>query len=132
MLITARYVAKNHDSSFAPTPNVLIKFSRTLNRGEIPNAELAWQKPKETELSRKAWELWGGDARWGALPDPKYSENPQSAQTILSFAQKEFINVYNGLLEQENKQQDLLAHSDSKTFFEKLGGAGVDVRRLLG
>lgn len=112
------YLGRNSIADFAPTPAKVIAQIRQLRQQSIPNAELAWQKPQMSELSRKAWQLWGGDARWGSLPDPKYSDNPIAAQNVVSFAQKEFIGIYNGILEQENKGQDHLDHSNAKNLLE--------------
>lgn len=82
---------------FPPNPSQIIA---EIKKTDAPsNAALAWSNPRSDKISEKAFQLWGGQARWAMLPDPRYSDDQIEAQRTLSFARREFVDIYNGLLE---------------------------------
>jgi hypothetical protein len=131
MLLAARHLAKTKDSSFAPVPSELINYIKSTKVVEMPSADLAWNNPEATELGAEAWKIWGGDSRWGMMPDPKYSENPQKANQTLSFAKAEFIKIYEALLSKSKHQQVLDDHTSAVKALEGLQSQGIDLVRLL-
>ena len=92
---------ENSDSAFAPKPPQLKTIIKNLSPTADLPASLAWTNPQATSLSREAWRRWGGGERYGMLPDPPYCDDPISAQTVVSFAMKEFCDIYNSLLERK-------------------------------
>lgn len=131
MLIAARHLAKTKDSSFAPVPSELINYIKSTKVVDIPSADLAWNNPEASDIGREAWRIWGGDSRWGMMPDPRYSDNPEKANQTLSFAKNEFVKIYDALLKQSKQQEILEDHSSAKKALENLQAQGVNMARLL-
>lgn len=85
------------ETPFAPNPSIIRGVLRKLRGEHTLDAALAWKDHTRSALATEAYRVWGGDARFGALPDPRFCNNPISAQTALDFARKEFIEIYEQL-----------------------------------
>ena len=100
ILSAARTLGKTrHESSFMPSPSVLINLALEISSG-FSAAEDVWSRgpsASKSEFEKLVWKRWGGDVRFNSLPDVTYSEDSLRAQSALSFARKEFIDLYNAL-----------------------------------
>lgn len=98
-----------------PTLPEVLRIAEQLSSGSFESAETAWAKgPKTTDQKAlRAWRVWGGSQRYGMLPDPRYSDDAAEAQKILSFARKEFIELFNGMEEQDSHQRAAISHDDA-------------------
>ena len=98
-----KHYINNSDSSFSPKPTELKQIIKKLFGYQQKNAAISWQsmikKTRDdiTMLDAEAWKLWGGDERFGRLPDPKNSPNPAQAESTIAFARKEYIELYEAL-----------------------------------
>jgi hypothetical protein len=133
VITAARYVAKTCEKGFAITPGFLLKASKELSN-EMRSGEIAWNDgpaKAKTDFDRETWRLWGGSSRYGSLPDPKYCDDPADAHTVLSFARKEFLELYNARHEQDQKADYHITHSDAARLGANLA-IGFDMNKFLG
>jgi hypothetical protein len=94
-----KHLAKTAGGAFAPSLPDIAKAMRQLSSGH-DSAELAWVR-RDTPFAEAVWRAWGGDRRWGSLPDPKYCEDPVEAERTLSFARREFLELYRSMSERD-------------------------------
>lgn len=137
MFNSAKFICKNSDSSFMPTPSALIAQARKLATGQLSTAAEVWARgpvhPDNTAFDSDVWNLWGGYSRWGTLPDPVYAQNYVEAHQVLSFARKDFIELFNSTQRTAACKQDFITHSDAGRFLKKLQEhSGSDVKKLVG
>ena len=112
------YLFKNDPSPHAPMLKTLCYTIEQMKPEALEGAATAWacltsrRQHEATPLALEAWRMWGGDSRWGSMPDPMYCENPREAETTLSFARKEFIEIYERMKTNTDKHPELLNGAD--------------------
>lgn len=115
VILAARHLVKTRDSNFMPSVSQVLKIAEQLSSGSFESAETAWAKGPRIDDPKalRVWRAWGGSQRYGMLPDPQYSDDAAEAQKILSFARKEFIELFNGLKEQESHERAAISHEEA-------------------
>ncbi len=81
-------------------------------------AEVVWLKgPGEgwSDIAQEAWRLWGGQSRWGRLPDLR-ADGSSSANMTMNLAKKQFIEVYQSLLEKAVDARMFVTMNDGDQF----------------
>lgn len=118
ILLAARHLVKTRDSAFMPTIPEVLAVKRKLSGGSFQTAEQAWADgPGCTDPhGAKVWKAFGGARRFGGLPDPKYCDDPEQAERTLSFARKEFCDLYESMRESEIHEQAALTHEEAVAF----------------
>lgn len=99
----ARKLVKVSNSPFPPTPGMVLQQKSNQQPPRALAVSDAWQwftspgsrksLPPPSEVHKAAWESWGGQRRWGSLPDPNWAPNPAEAHKVISFAKKEFESL---------------------------------------
>lgn len=121
------YLAKHDKSEFGPSLKKLLFTIEEQKSGGNDAAELAWSsKGRNSELAAEAWREWGGDSRWGALPDPRYCEDSGKAESQLSFARKEFLELYAALEERQRQGHLQIDHQTAVNVLERVNRALVE------
>lgn len=102
VMAATKYIINTKESDFPPNASQIVKAIADINNsGE--SAEIAWDEGGySSEFAKHVWRRWGGDRRFGSLPDPKYSPEPLEAERTLSFARKEFIDLYNSMKDRKD------------------------------
>ena len=82
--------------------------------GEVKKAKspapaiLVWADGARPNLAsseaKEAYRRWGGDRRYRYLPDPRYAPNQSEALRIISYARKEFLEIYETLVESRQRK----------------------------
>lgn len=100
VVAAARSLVKASTSPFPPTPGMVLAEKTNLTPSTALKTNEAWTwftskssrkiLPPPSDHEKRAWELWGGDRRWGSLPDPQWAPNPADAAKVISFAKREF------------------------------------------
>lgn len=133
MLAAIRHVIRwEGDKDFMPTIAKVFKISRELSDPQSP-ADQVWSRgPRGAAVGfeREVWHAWGGPNRFGALPDPKYSDDHAEAATVLSFARKEFIELFNSMKASNDLQPNLLTQIESHNFLKTLAEQGANLEKL--
>lgn len=103
---------------------------KSKNLESAQSAEITWadlwaNKGTTDPIAQEAWQKWGGQARWGRMPDIKYDNSPKAQQTI-AFARKEYIELYTRLSERKESQGNRqLGHEQSKNLLKQLDLEGL-------
>jgi hypothetical protein len=121
---------RSRGPEFAPNPGQVeaecLRLAANVGSGD---AELAWSmlygsdKVKKSQLppfAAEAWHAWGGRKRWAALPDPDWSKDRIQAQQTISFARKEYLDIFKSLAARGKEQQVALTHDQSQKLLDDL------------
>lgn len=115
------------ETRFAPGAAVVLELCQPERADPAERCRLMWcgELPKD-ETYKLAWEIWGGNKHWGALPNIHYSDNPGSTQKLLAFEEKRLIEIYAALVNEQDRQCfEQLTRDEAKVLLEQINNNNV-------
>jgi len=114
------------DRDFMPTPAAVIDGANEM-RSKLAPSDKVWSSgpaAATNDHEKDVWRRWGGLSRWNSLPDPLYCDDAIRAHSALSFARKEFAELYHSI-KRDNRHLELTAG-----ITETLKTYGLDFRKI--
>lgn len=133
IISAARYVLKTRTKDSPPKPSDLIVVVEQFKEKATTSGEIAWSngpRGAQSDFEKNVWTLWGGAGRFSMLPDTSYPSDSGNNERIVSFARKEFIDLFNAQLEKKKNDPYHLTHKDSARVLKLIDARKSNAKRI--